>query len=177
MKHEGCLGHRHDVWQICQSLMVAKRDCTTLFHSKIENCQLATADAREHVAHAVVVPDFGMLISKTRITSLLRPEARLINPRGVRRDQHPTAGCCDDLVSIEREDTNSSRRSCGLTSIVGSQRFCSVFQYWDFVIGTQFADWIIIRALAIEIDHNNRSRQLACSCTLVESFSKEVGIH
>src|ERR1035438_1308587 len=51
----GGLGHERDTGQAGEGITIAERDGTALLHAEIENLKLATADPRQHIAHAVVV--------------------------------------------------------------------------------------------------------------------------
>ena len=78
---------------------MARRCC----YPSVEHFKLASSDAGEHVAHAVVVAKFGVFVGDAGIAGLLRPEARLIHPSGVARNEHSAAGGGNDLVPVERE--------------------------------------------------------------------------
>ena len=110
-------------------IAVAERDGAPLLDTKVEDFELAAADAGQHVAHAVVVAEFGVFVAEGGVAGLLGPEARLRHPRGIPRDEHAAAGGGDDLVSVERVDPDVAERSGRLTLVQRADRFGGIFDH------------------------------------------------
>src|ERR1035438_7334884 len=54
----GGLGHERNAWKVGEGIAVAEGDGTSLLDTKIQDCKLAAANTCEHIAHAIVVPQF-----------------------------------------------------------------------------------------------------------------------
>src|ERR1035438_936841 len=96
------LRHERDAGKIGKAIAIAECDGAPLTDAEVEDFKLAATDAGEDVAHAVVVPEFGVLVGDPGIARLLGPEASLGNPGMILRNQHAATGGGDDLVQIGR---------------------------------------------------------------------------
>src|SRR5205814_9247315 len=95
------LRHRVDAREVGKCFMVAEGYRAPLSHSLVEHPQLPAADAREDVAHSIIVSELAMLVSEAWVPRLLRPESGFIDPRSVPRDEHASARRRNDLVAVE----------------------------------------------------------------------------
>src|SRR5256885_8350209 len=62
VKPVGRLRHKQNAGKVSKRVPVAEGDSAALFHAQIEDLQLTSPNAREHVTHAVVVANFRVLI-------------------------------------------------------------------------------------------------------------------
>src|ERR1022692_2714047 len=145
----GGLRHKRDTGQVAEGLVIAECNGTSLVDAKSENLKLTASNPGQHVAHAVVVAHFGMLVSDTGIARLGGPEAGLVYPFLMTRNQHAAARCGDDLVAVERIDTHIPERPGWRSLVQGTHRFGGIFDHGDSVFGASTEDWIQIGTLAI----------------------------
>src|ERR1700681_3151997 len=57
-------GHGRDSRKFGEGVAILPRDGPALLHTEVEHLELAASDAREDIAHAVVIAGFGMFVSK-----------------------------------------------------------------------------------------------------------------
>lgn len=75
--------------------------------------QLAAADARDDIGHAVVVAELLMLVPRGRLARLRGPEQGLVAVRLVAADQHAAAAGGYDLVAVEAECAPAAESAAG----------------------------------------------------------------
>src|SRR5580704_8308295 len=128
MQAETSLRHQRNSGEVRKGILVSKRNFSSLLDTAAQHLKLPSSNTGEHITHSVVVAQFRMLKCKARVASLLRPESGFFYPRGVVRDQHSAASCCNDLVSVEgkcRDVTQHAGASC----LVGcAKSFCRILQ-------------------------------------------------
>ena len=79
---------------------------------------LAADDARDDVAHAVVVACLLVLIPWSRLAGLRGPFAGFFSGVFIIREEHPTGRARDDLVAVEGDGVELSEGAC-LAALVG----------------------------------------------------------
>src|ERR1039458_50294 len=176
MQPVGSLWHKRDTGQVGKGLTIAEGNGTSLVNTKGEDLKLAATDAREHVAHAVVVAELGGLVGDAWVAGLLGPEARPVNPVLVPGDEHAAAGGGDDLVSVEGVVPDVAERPGRLSLVERANRFGGVLDHDDSVFGAGMEDGVHIGALAIEVDRHQRLGEPVRRRPLSQGVGQDIGI-
>src|ERR1017187_298550 len=170
------LWHERDAGEVSKCIPIAEGDGAPLPDTEVQNFELATADTSQHVAHAVVVTEFGVFVSKAGITGLLGPEAGLFDPGGVGGNEHAAAGGCDHLVAVEGERSHFSERAGRAVAICSAEGFGGVFEHRHAVAEADCQDGVHVGALSIEVDHYDGAREFVLLRALVESVFEDVRV-
>ena len=157
------LRHKNDTRQIGERVAVSEGYGPALLDAQIEDFELTPSDAREDVAHAVVVAEFRMLIRESGIACLLGPEACFFDPGSIAGHEHSAAGGCDDLVPVEGEYADVAKCSGGPISVCRAESFGGVFEHRHVIAAAECQDRVHIGALPIEVHHYESTWQLFLS--------------
>ena len=71
-------------------------------------------------------------------------------------DQHAATGAGDDFVAIEGEDRRAAERASRFAAVAGTEGFGGILDQGHSMARAGGDDWLIVGALAIEIDHHHR---------------------
>src|SRR5260370_23757749 len=72
----GRLGHERYTGKIREGVVIAERDRPSLLDTLAEYFQLASPNARQNIAQAIVIADVRVLVPKAGIPCLLLPDSR-----------------------------------------------------------------------------------------------------
>ena len=120
--------------------------------------QLAAADARDHVGHAVVVADVGMLEPRHGLPRLRR-EIQGLLPRGlVRRHKHAAARRRDDLVAVEADGVVQPERPARAAMVRRRQRLRRVLYQDGVVLLTHIKQFVHLAGRAVQMGVHDDAR-------------------
>ena len=120
--------------------------------------QLATDDARDDVAHAVVVAGLLVLVPRGGFARLRGPFASLLRGGLVVGQQHAARRARDDLVAVEGDGIELAERA-RLAALVGrAEALGGVFYQCRAVLFANGADIIKLGRRAIEVRENDDLR-------------------
>ena len=111
----GCLRHKRNSWKVSKCLTVTEGDRAALFHPYIKDLQLASPNAREHVAHPVVVANFRVLECDAGIASLCSPETGFVYPFLFLSNQHPAPVVVMILFPLNEKAPTSPNVPAGIS--------------------------------------------------------------
>ena len=125
-----------------EAFAVAFVDGALLGDVFFEVWHLATHNACNHVAHAVVVADFFVLVPSCGFAALGAPLAHLFGVFLAVGEEHSAAGAGDNLVSVEANGTVVAEVSGLLALVACAKTFGGVFDEERVVLFADGADFV-----------------------------------
>ena len=126
----------------------------------VEMRQLAPDDARDDVAHAVVVADLLMLIPGGGLPALGGPLAGLVGILLAVSQEHTTGAAGDDLVAIEGDAVIVAQGPrfdpLAVQPVLGPEGFRRVFHDQGAMLVTDGLDLLRLAGSAIEMSHHHQ---------------------
>ena len=124
--------------------------------------KLSSAHSGRYIGHTIVEAQLGMLIIAGGIPRLGGKESCLIHIFLICGNQHAAAGGGDDLVSVERIDSNVSEAARHFPLEGGAKRLCRILDEHNPSSVTDFPDPSDLggRAVQVGADHSLRIRIL-----------------
>src|SRR5690606_35833983 len=98
-----------DSRNVAQRTLVVFEHRPALTNALVEDAELSTANTRADIAEAVVIADMGVFVVRRTVAGLGSKETRVLHPAFVPRNEGSSAGGGDDLVAVEREDTDVTK--------------------------------------------------------------------
>ena len=134
-----------------QAFLVAHVDCLFLGDVLFKVGHLAAYHARNHVAHAVVVADFLVLVPRGGLSALGAPLAYLLGVVLAVGEEHAAAGAGDNLVSVEADGTVVAEVAGLLALVACSEAFGGVFDEEGVVFFADGADFVNAGRGSVEV--------------------------
>ena len=132
--------HLH--WESLQAFLVAHVDGLFLGDVLFKVGHLAAYHARNHVAHAVVVADFLVLVPRGGLATLGAPLAHLFCVFLAVGKEHATARAGDNLVSVEADGAVVAKVAGLLALVACTEAFGGVFDEEGVVFLADGADFV-----------------------------------
>ncbi len=168
-------GHELDAGQVFERAAIEGEVGPPLPDPPLEHRQLPPGDRGQEVAQPVVVADLRVFVVRGRVAGLGGQEAGPAAQLGVVAGEHPAAAGGDDLVAVEGEAANPPERARRTAAVRRAERFGGVLDDRDRVPPARRQDRLVIRALAIEIDHEHGLRRPAARRQASSSSAKSAG--
>ena len=112
-----------------------------------------------------------------RIAGLRRQKTRTLDDGGIVRDEHPATSRSDHLISVKGEGTDMPKASRFSIAARRAESLGGVLDEGDLIFRAERFDSRIVGALAIEIDGDDRLRELPVLGGVGKRLGEEVGIH
>ena len=132
----------HGHGQALQAFLVAHVDSLFLGDVFVEVGHLAADYAGDHVAHAVVVADFFVLVPRGGFAALGAPLADFFGVFLAVGKEHAAAGAGDDLVAVEADGAVVAKVAGLLALVACAEAFGSVFDDEGVVFLADGADFV-----------------------------------
>ena len=147
-----------------QGALVVREVAPPRLNAVAEHLQLAASNSGQHVAHAVVVADFGVLVVGGRLAGLRGQLAGVGNEVPVVGDEHAAAGGGDDLIAVEGVNAGLPQRARRPLLVGGAQCLGCIFDQGDAKLLAGRQDGSDVGALAIEVDQHHGFGQTSLGC-------------
>ena len=134
-----------------QAFLVAHVDGLFLGDVLFEVGHLATHNACNHVAHAVVVADFFVLVPRGGLAALGAPLAHLLGVFLAVGKEHAAARAGDNLVSVEADGTVVAEVAGLLALVACTEAFGGVFDEEGIVFFADGADFVDLGGGAVQV--------------------------
>ena len=134
-----------------QAFLVAHVDGLFLCDVLFEVRHLAAYHTSDHVAHAVVVADFLVLVPRGGLTALSAPLAHFLSVFLTVGKEHTAAGTGNNLVSVEADGTVVAKVA-GLQALVAcTEAFGGVFDNKGVMLFADGADFVNASRGSVEV--------------------------
>ena len=140
---------------------------------RVEPLELADAERREQVRHAVVVPHLGVLVPRRGLTSLRRQVTRASQQLGVVAQQHSATGRRHDLVAVERDRRTRPERPARRAVETRTERLRSILDERNAALGEGGHERRVVDRTAVQIDRDDRGDVLTPRAQRVDGLDHE----
>ena len=156
-----CVEGIHFNGQVGKAGLIPLVDRLLLGDMLVQVGQLAPDDARNDVAHAVVVADLLMLIPGSSLPALGGPLADLVGILLAVSQEHTTGAAGDDLVAVEGDAVIVAQGPrfdpLAVQPVLGAEGFCRIFHDQGTMLVTDGLDLLRLAGGAIEMCHHHQS--------------------
>ncbi len=157
------LGHPAQTGHGRERVAILREHLAAALYPLLKHPQLTATDARQHIAQAVVVAVFNVLVMPRRLARLGGELAGVFDQRGVVAHQHAAARGGDDFVAVERKHRQLAEAAAGAVAVGRAERFGRVFEHGHAIAFEQGGDLVHLGALAVKVDdHGGLGRDAFC---------------